>query len=164
MNRHSSLMGMETPSQDDRTLHERMRVVESDNFALRADLKQLSALTQRLSAITQRLQSEVSHLKNQPRATAYTDMEAVARKNVERREKENHNTYCEMMDMRPSFFEDRNIPGCGGTNMEKHSLHEHEAMCAAFELEHQDFVRERHRSLREIQAHIKRVMDPQFRH
>jgi len=149
-------MGMETPSQDDRTLHERMRVVESDNFALRADLTQLSALTVRLGALTQGLQSEVSHLKDQPRATAI--------KNVERREKENHNTYCEMMDMRPSFFEDRNIPGCGGTNMEKHSLHEREAMCAAFELEHQDFVRERHRSLREIQAKTKRFMDTQFPH
>jgi len=149
-------MGMETPSQDDRTLHERMRVVESDNFALRADLTQLSALTVRLGALTQGLQSEVSHLKDQPRATAI--------KNVERREKENHNTYFQMIDVPPSFFEDRNIPGCGGTNMEKHSLHEREAMCAAFELEHQDFVRERHRSLREIQAHIKRVMDPQFPH
>jgi len=156
MNRHSSLMGMETPSQDDRTLHERMRVVESDNFALRADLKQLSALTQRLSALTQHLQSEVSHLKNQPRATAI--------KNVERRENENKNTYFEMIDVHPSWLEDRNIPGCGGTNIEKYSLQEREAMCAAFELEHQDFVRERHRSDREIQAHIKRVMDPQFRH
>ena len=156
MNRHSSLMGMETPSQDDRTLHERMRVVESDNFALRADLKQLSALTQRLGALTQHLQSEVSHLKDQPRATAI--------KNVERREKENHNTYFQMIDVPPSFFEDRNIPGCGGTNMEKHSLHEREAMCAAFELEHQDFVRERHRSLREIQAKTKRFMDTQFPH
>jgi len=156
MNRHSSLMGMETPSQDDRTLHERMRVVESDNFALRADLKQLSALTQRLGALTQHLQSEVSHWKDQPRATAI--------KNVDRREKENHNTYCQMIDMPPSFFEDRNIPGCGGTNMEKHSLHEREAMCAAFELEHQDFVRERHRSLRELQAKTKRFMDTQFPH
>ena len=164
MNRHSSLMGMETPSQDDRTLHERMRVVESDNFALRADLKQLSALTQRLSALTQHLQSEVSHLKNQPRATAYTDMEAVARKNVERRENENKNTYFEMIDVHPSWLEDRNIPGCGGTNIEKYSLQEREAMCAAFELDHQEFVGERDRNLRKAQAKIKRVIDPHFRH
>ena len=157
-------MGMETPSQDDRTLHERMRVVESDNFALRADLTQLSALTVRLGAIMQGLQSEVSHLKNQPRATAYTDMEAVARKNVERRENENKNTYFEMIDVHPSWLEDRNIPGCGGTNIEKYSLQEREAMCAAFELEHQDFVRERHRSLRELQAKTKRFMDTQFPH
>jgi len=150
-------MEMETHFEDDRTLRERMRVLLSDNFALRADLKGLRALTLGLK-------SEISHLKNLHRVPVYTDMEAVARKNVERRESVNRITYCEIINVDCSWVEDHNIPGCGSTNIEKHPPREREAMCAAFEHDHQEFVQERHHNLRKSQAKNKRVMDAQFRH
>ena len=154
MNRHSSLREMGTHFEDHQTLHERIQALQSDNFALRDNLKGLRALTLDLK-------SEISHLKNLHRVPVYTDMEAMARKDVERRESVNRITYCEIINVHCSLVEDHNIPGCGSNNIEKFTLRQREAMCTAFEHNHQDHVQKRKHNLRRAQAKIKRVMDAQ---
>ena len=78
---------------------------------------------------------------------------------VVQREGVNRAIYCERINMDCTYTQGLDIPGCGGNNVKKNTIHKRESMCTEFEHRNHDWVKQRDQSNMETHSHMQYLMD-----